>query len=173
MRPCCSYLARCCTPFLRRVVQIFQQRQWVIGCLHGPVGFADLVRNCHYTQVLENDQLGIAESFTLRGKLAVGLADIEHYAFTDCGIEAPSVNDSFADMEDALDKCLEFSFESGLELLVGLKELQHLDVRRTAHQIRVAEMDWMRIQRIEGLLTERRWAGEGEDGARVKKEVQA
>ncbi|KAF9084287.1 hypothetical protein BGX23_010662, partial [Mortierella sp. AD031] len=57
------------TMFLRieqDVVQIFQQRQWVIGCLHGPVGFADLVRNCHYTQVLENDQLGIAESFTLR-----------------------------------------------------------------------------------------------------------
>ncbi|KAF9145673.1 hypothetical protein BGX30_007511 [Mortierella sp. GBA39] len=39
--------------------------------------------------------------------------------------------------------CLEFSFESGLHLLAGLKELRILDVTFTCHRIGVPESEWM------------------------------
>ncbi|KAF9125149.1 hypothetical protein BGW39_007618 [Mortierella sp. 14UC] len=73
---------------------------------------------------------------------------------------------------------MEFSLESGLMLLGGLKELRVLDVRRTAHRIGIAELEWMytnwpKLKEIRGLVTERRWADRAEDGARVKEEVEA
>ncbi|KAF9900113.1 hypothetical protein EC991_007904 [Linnemannia zychae] len=42
--------------------------------------------------------------------------------------------------------CLEFSLESGLELLSGLKELRVLDIRSTAHRIGVPELEWMNVK---------------------------
>ncbi|KAG0303068.1 hypothetical protein BGZ97_002050 [Linnemannia gamsii] len=68
---------------------------------------------------------------------------------------------------------LEFSLESGLERLGGLKELEVLDVKSTAHRIGVAELEWMhvnwpKLKVIKGLVTERRWAGESEAGLKVK-----
>ncbi|KAF9549240.1 hypothetical protein EC957_004540 [Mortierella hygrophila] len=39
--------------------------------------------------------------------------------------------------------CLEFSLESGLYLLAGLKELRILDVTFTCHRIGVPELEWM------------------------------
>ncbi|KAF9281761.1 hypothetical protein BGZ88_011415 [Linnemannia elongata] len=38
---------------------------------------------------------------------------------------------------------LEFSLESGLDLLAGLKEMRILDIRSTAHYIGVSELEWM------------------------------
>ena len=42
-------------------------------------------------------------------------------------------------------ECLEFSLESGLEELAGLKELEVLDVNPLAHRIGVPEVQWMVI----------------------------
>ncbi|KAF9276082.1 hypothetical protein BGZ88_001948 [Linnemannia elongata] len=58
---------------------------------------------------------------------------------------------------------MEFSLESGLELLEGLKELRVLDVRRIAHNIGVKELDWMhknwpKLESIRGLENRRRWS---------------
>lgn len=39
--------------------------------------------------------------------------------------------------------CLEFSLESGLHLLAGLKELRILDVTFTCHRIGIPELEWM------------------------------
>ncbi|KAF9900046.1 hypothetical protein EC991_007962 [Linnemannia zychae] len=74
---------------------------------------------------------------------------------------------------------LEFSLESGLELLAGLKELRVLDVSMMAHRIGVKELDWMRItwpklKEIRGLKNERKWADQGgsDNGAKVVEEVE-
>ncbi|KAG0210323.1 hypothetical protein BGX33_004981 [Mortierella sp. NVP41] len=53
--------------------------------------------------------------------------------------------------------CLEFSLDSGLELLEGLKSLRVLNVSRMSHRIVLAEVQWMcaqwpRLHAIEGLL---------------------
>ncbi|KAF9283657.1 hypothetical protein BGZ88_010365 [Linnemannia elongata] len=71
---------------------------------------------------------------------------------------------------------LEFSLESGLELLAGLKKLKVLDVRLTAHRIGVEELDWMhvnwpRLKTIRGLDSKREWAGKAEPGLAVKDAV--
>lgn len=52
--------------------------------------------------------------------------------------------------------CLEFSLESGLEELSGLKELEELDVNHLAHRIGVPEVQWMvahwpKLKAIRGL----------------------
>jgi hypothetical protein len=74
-------------------------------------------------------------------------------------------------------QCLEFSLESGLELLEGLKELRMLDVKSTAHRIGVAELEWMhvnwpRLKEIKGLVVERKWVGDAEDALVVKAAVE-
>ncbi|KAG0068363.1 hypothetical protein BGZ89_004881 [Linnemannia elongata] len=75
---------------------------------------------------------------------------------------------------------LEFSMESGLEVLAGLKELRVLDVRMTAHRIGVVELEWMRrnwpkLREVRGLTDERMWMGgeDDKDGDKVKEEVTA
>lgn len=45
--------------------------------------------------------------------------------------------------DDFLMDCLEFSLESGLHLLAGLKELRILDITFTCHRIGVPELEWM------------------------------
>jgi hypothetical protein len=72
---------------------------------------------------------------------------------------------------------LEFSLESGLEMLEGLKELKLLDVKATAHRIGVAELDWMhvnwpKLKEIKGLVSVREWAGDVEGGLEVKAAVE-
>ncbi|KAF9296828.1 hypothetical protein BGZ88_011786 [Linnemannia elongata] len=52
--------------------------------------------------------------------------------------------------------CLEFSLESGLEELAGLKELEELNVNHMAHRIGVPEVQWMvahwpKLKAIRGL----------------------
>ncbi|KAF9541942.1 hypothetical protein EC957_002572 [Mortierella hygrophila] len=54
-------------------------------------------------------------------------------------------------------ECLDFSLDTGLELLEGLKFLRVLNVARMNHQIRLSEVQWMcrtwpQLQMIEGLL---------------------
>ncbi|KAF9143979.1 hypothetical protein BGX30_014174 [Mortierella sp. GBA39] len=54
-------------------------------------------------------------------------------------------------------ECLNFSLDTGLELLEGLKSLRVLNVARMNHQIRLSEVQWMcrtwpQLQMIEGLL---------------------
>ncbi|KAF9125150.1 hypothetical protein BGW39_007619 [Mortierella sp. 14UC] len=73
---------------------------------------------------------------------------------------------------------LEFSLESGLGLLAGLKELRVLDVRLTAHYIGVAELEWMhtnwpKLERIRGLESDRRWSANYEEGPAAKAAVDA
>ncbi|KAK3833026.1 MAG: hypothetical protein JOS17DRAFT_89882 [Linnemannia elongata] len=75
---------------------------------------------------------------------------------------------------------LEFSMESGLEVLAGLKELRVLDVRMTAHRIGVVELEWMRrnwpkLKEVRGLEEKRMWTGgeDDEDGDKVMEEVEA
>ncbi|OAQ25130.1 hypothetical protein K457DRAFT_23370 [Linnemannia elongata AG-77] len=68
---------------------------------------------------------------------------------------------------------LEFSLESGLELLSGLKELRVLDVRMTAHNIGVKELEWMhqnwpKLERIRGLESERGWSVDRDEGREFK-----
>jgi hypothetical protein len=53
--------------------------------------------------------------------------------------------------------CLEFSLDSGLELLEGLKSLRVLNVARMNHRIGLSEVQWMcrswpKLRMIEGLL---------------------
>ncbi|KAF9136900.1 hypothetical protein BGX30_010719 [Mortierella sp. GBA39] len=73
---------------------------------------------------------------------------------------------------------LEFSLESGLNLLAELKELRMLDVRSTAHYIGVAELEWMhrnwpKLERIKGLESDRRWSVNHADGPAAKAAVEA
>ncbi|KAG0343873.1 hypothetical protein BG004_004918 [Podila humilis] len=42
-------------------------------------------------------------------------------------------------------ECLEFSLESGLDLLSGLKQLRVLNVTRMTHRIGVRELEWMHV----------------------------
>ncbi|KAF9140743.1 hypothetical protein BG015_001524 [Linnemannia schmuckeri] len=74
-------------------------------------------------------------------------------------------------------RSMEFSLESGLGLLVGLKELRFLDVKSTAHRIGVTELDWMhvnwpKLKEIKGLVSAREWAGDAEAGLAVKAAVE-
>ncbi|KAF8940430.1 hypothetical protein BGZ47_007756 [Haplosporangium gracile] len=63
--------------------------------------------------------------------------------------------------------CLDFSLNSGLELLEGLKSLRVLNVARMNHRIRLSELQWMcrswpQLRMIEGLLKVKsleRWRG--------------
>ncbi|KAF9921519.1 hypothetical protein FBU30_008417 [Linnemannia zychae] len=73
---------------------------------------------------------------------------------------------------------LEFSLESGLALLAGLKELRVLDVRAMAHYIGVEELEWMHInwpklKTIRGLESDRRWSVKYEEGPAARAAVQA
>ncbi|KAF9149320.1 hypothetical protein BG015_008891 [Linnemannia schmuckeri] len=72
---------------------------------------------------------------------------------------------------------LEFSLESGLELLAGLKELKLLGVRRTAHDIGVAELEWihrnwLKLERNRGLESVWRWSVHRAEGLAVKTAVE-
>lgn len=74
-------------------------------------------------------------------------------------------------------RCLEFSLASGLELLGGMEELRVLDVRSTAHRIKIAELDWMhvnwpKLKEIKGLVSKREWAGDVAGGLAVKAAVE-
>lgn len=69
-------------------------------------------------------------------------------------------------------RSLEFSLESGLELLAGMKELRVLDVKSMAHRIGVAELEWMhvnwpKLKTIKGLISMREWLGDAEAGLEV------
>ncbi|KAK3812565.1 MAG: hypothetical protein J3R72DRAFT_462761 [Linnemannia gamsii] len=73
---------------------------------------------------------------------------------------------------------MEFSLQSGLGLLVGMKEMRLLDVRRTAHRIGVAELEWMhtnwpKLETIRGLESNWRWATDYEEGPAAKAAVDA
>ncbi|KAF9281756.1 hypothetical protein BGZ88_011410 [Linnemannia elongata] len=124
-------------------------------------------------------------------ELVLGVVDI---CLEDVGDYMPEedVNDegiSLTKLEDDMEEdgwlnrlinyqSLEFSLESGLELLSGLKVLELLDVKSTAHRIGVEELEWMhvhwpKLKEIKGLVTERKWAGDGEEGIKVKQDVEA
>ncbi|KAF9920901.1 hypothetical protein FBU30_009136 [Linnemannia zychae] len=133
------------------------------------------------------EQLGRMTSLKtlVLGMIGICYYDLEKYDLED----GTKYKSKPADLEDALERlgercklisyqCLEFSLESGLEKLSGLKELRVLNVQDTAHRIGVKELEWMhvhwpKLKEIKGLVSERRWAGEGEDGAGVKREVEA
>jgi hypothetical protein len=73
---------------------------------------------------------------------------------------------------------MEFSLESGLDILEGMKELRVLDVRRTAHNIGVKELEWMhvnwpKLEKIRGLETERGWSVHRGEGKEFKAGVDA
>ncbi|OAQ26571.1 hypothetical protein K457DRAFT_683579 [Linnemannia elongata AG-77] len=75
-------------------------------------------------------------------------------------------------------RSLEFSLDSGLEMLAELKELRVLDVKSTAHRIGVTELDWMhvnwpKLKTIRGLESKREWAGDVADGLAIKAAVDA
>ncbi|KAG0063586.1 hypothetical protein BGZ89_009778, partial [Linnemannia elongata] len=124
-------------------------------------------------------------------ELVLGVVDI---CLEDVGDYMPEedVNDegiSLTKLEDDMEEdgwlnrlinyqSLEFSLESGLELLSGLKVLGLLDVKSTAHRIGVEELEWMhvhwpKLKEIKGLVTERKWAGDDEEGIKVKQDVEA
>jgi hypothetical protein len=72
---------------------------------------------------------------------------------------------------------LEFSLDSGLSLLGRLKEMRMLDVRSTAHNIGVAELEWMhtnwpKLERIRGLETDWRWSVRHAEGPAAKAAVE-
>ncbi|KAK3834130.1 MAG: hypothetical protein J3R72DRAFT_494646 [Linnemannia gamsii] len=84
--------------------------------------------------------------------LLLGMIDIDRENLDIFGIHDsfPFKSASLTEIEDELKQigescrlinyqCLEFSLESGLEFLGGLKELEVLDVKATAHRIGVAE----------------------------------
>ncbi|KAF9150546.1 hypothetical protein BG015_007659 [Linnemannia schmuckeri] len=78
--------------------------------------------------------------------------------------------------------CLDFSLESGLELMEGLRSLRLLNVARMNHRIRLCELQWMcrswpQLRMIEGLLKAKsleRWqeqvSADGDDDADVAAE---
>jgi hypothetical protein len=123
-------------------------------------------------------------------ELVLGLIVIDRDDLTRYGINDSvySKMASLTDLEDDLKcewemiklfnyQCLEFSLESGLELLEEMKKLRVLDVTSTAHRIGVPELEWMRVhwprlKEVRGLASERRWAGEGEDGMAVHAAVE-
>ncbi|KAG0284738.1 hypothetical protein BGZ96_010910 [Linnemannia gamsii] len=73
---------------------------------------------------------------------------------------------------------LELSLASGLSLLAGLKELRVLDVRMTAHNIRVEELEWMhwnwpKLEKVRGLESDRGWSMDRDDGPAIRADVEA
>ncbi|KAF9339101.1 hypothetical protein BGZ91_007031 [Linnemannia elongata] len=115
-------------------------------------------------------------------ELILGRRDVNWSRMNTRGLDASM---SAIEIEEALSNdfvtyqydCLEFSLESGLEILAGLKELRVLDVKSTAHRIGIAELEWMRVhwpklKTIEGLVSRREWAGILEDGRAVRDAVE-
>lgn len=116
-------------------------------------------------------------------ELILGVKELDPKVLSRRGIAGLSV-DPIA-LEDALRfvvptfiyRSLEFSLESGLEMLVGLKELRVLDVKSTAHRIGVAELDWMhvhwpKLKEIKGLISKREWLGDAKAGLEVMAAVE-
>lgn len=116
-------------------------------------------------------------------ELILGVKELDPKVLLQRGIAGLSV-DPIA-LEDALRfvvptfiyRSLEFSLESGLEMLAGLKELRVLDVKSTAHRIGVAELDWMhvhwpKLKEIKGLISRREWLGDVEAGLEVMTAVE-
>ncbi|KAF9142425.1 hypothetical protein BG015_000899, partial [Linnemannia schmuckeri] len=141
---------------------------------------------CHDVQRWIYEQLGRMNGLEelLLGKVDVNRVDLDYYNQDGFFLLKST---STMDIEDALEsgeseshggphrlmnyQSLEFSLESGLEVLKGLKELRVLNVKSTAHRIGVEELDWMhtnwpKLKEIRGLVTERKWAGDGENGAK-------
>jgi hypothetical protein len=117
-------------------------------------------------------------------ELILGRRDLNWSRIPFRGLDASMDSTEIEDMLSIIDfaiyqyDCLEFSLESGLDILSGLKELRVLDVKSTAHRIGVAELEWMRIHwpkltTIVGLESRREWAGALEDGQAVKDAVEA
>ncbi|KAH7032427.1 hypothetical protein BKA57DRAFT_477205 [Linnemannia elongata] len=117
-------------------------------------------------------------------ELIVGLMDLSEKTMQSCGVDRSM--DSVALEEALLGRhphafnylSLEFSLESGLDLLKGLKEMRMLDVRSTAHYIGVAELEWMHVnwpkmERIRGLETNWRWSVNYAEGPTRKAAVEA
>lgn len=115
-------------------------------------------------------------------ELILGRRDVNWSRLNARGLDASM---SSIEIEEALSydfvtyqyDCLEFSLESGLGILGGLKELRVLDVKSTAHRIGIAELEWMRVhwpklKTIEGLESRREWAGNLEDGQAVRDAVE-
>lgn len=116
-------------------------------------------------------------------ELILGLQDLSRSTLKTIGADS-SMN--LAAMEEAaLPKgirmynyqSLEFSLESGLDLLAELKELRMLDVRSTAHYIGVAELEWMHtnwpmLETIRGLETDWKWSVNYAEGAARKAAVE-
>jgi hypothetical protein len=115
-------------------------------------------------------------------ELILGVKELDRQEFVERGV-AHLAHDPVA-LEKALDdvptfiyRSLEFSLESGLDMLAGMKELRFLDVKSTAHRIGVAELDWMHInwpklKTIRGLVSVREWTGDAEGGLEVKTAVE-
>ncbi|KAF8934540.1 hypothetical protein BGZ47_010343 [Haplosporangium gracile] len=127
-----------------------------------------------YTQL--NRMTGLQE-------LILGLQDLSLKTMKFCNVNSSM---SLAEMEDAMMEkqvdafnylSLEFSLESGLDLLAGMKELRMLDVRKTAHYIGVAELEWMyrnwpKLESIKGLESDRRWSVNDAEGPAAKAAVE-
>ena len=116
-------------------------------------------------------------------ELILGLQDLSKSTMENAGLNS-SMN--LAAMEEAAllkgirmfnYQSLEFSLESGLDLLAGLKELRMLDIRSTAHYIGVAELEWMhvnwpKLETIRGLETDWRWSVNYAEGPARKAAVE-
>lgn len=116
-------------------------------------------------------------------ELILGVQDLSTGTMKFCGVN-PQMNS--IEMEEAMLEThvhafnylsLEFSLESGLGLLAGLKEMRMLDVRCTAHYIGVAELEWMhtnwpKLERIRGLESDRRWSVHHAEGPAAKTAVE-
>ncbi|KAG0375053.1 hypothetical protein BGX24_009602 [Mortierella sp. AD032] len=138
-----------------------------------PRGHYD-VQKWIYTQLA--DLSGLQE-------LVVGMRELNWSRLAFCGIDPYS--SSSIDIEEALrDRfetfqydCLEFSMASGLKILSGLTELRVLDVRSTAHNIGVKELDWMHVhwpqlETIRGLESPREWACNPKEAEAAAKAVE-
>ncbi|KAH7032442.1 hypothetical protein BKA57DRAFT_510671 [Linnemannia elongata] len=120
-------------------------------------------------------------------ELVLGITDFDQENLTNYGVDpalSAILDDTFEELLAEHDmhlfhySSLEFSLKSGLGLLGGLKELRVLDVRKTAHRIGVDELEWMRknwpkLEEVKGLMSERRWAVDRDDGLDVKAAVDA
>ncbi|KAK3826767.1 MAG: hypothetical protein J3R72DRAFT_496590 [Linnemannia gamsii] len=138
-----------------------------------PRGHYD-VQKWIYTQLA--DLSGLQE-------LVVGKRELNWSRLAFCGIDPYS--SSSIDIEEALrDRfetfqydCLEFSMASGLKILSGLTELRVLDVRSTAHNIGVEELDWMHVhwpqlETIRGLESPREWTCNPKEAEAATKAVE-
>ncbi|OAQ25135.1 hypothetical protein K457DRAFT_129237 [Linnemannia elongata AG-77] len=120
-------------------------------------------------------------------ELVLGITDFDQENLTNYGVDpalSAILDDTFEELLAEHDmhlfhySSLEFSLKSGLGLLGGLKELRVLDVRKTAHRIGVEELEWMhenwpKLEKVKGLMSERRWAVDRDDGLDVKAAVDA